>query len=402
LAALWPDWLLRAVPTTAAIWRTPLTLDLQANGTPAALTTKLLAQLGDLRAEITPTLGLTGGRWSAGITLRHPGAPRLLESLGIAGTAPWLGDGSLGLVAQLQGQTGRITAESLDLSAGALHASGTLALGLAGPARSLTGRLDFDTLPLPLPYPRSTQPFPALDLTGWEAAIPFTAGQLMLGLSPALAQTRGQLLLDGGRLRLDSLAGTAAGGRFSGTITLDTAAEPPALAFAARLEDAALPNHLFDLPLDLDGGNADLTLDLTAAGHSAGALLATLSGTLQATLRDGGLAGVTLARLTPPFAEPATGAALAGGSTEYSRVALDLALDQGTVTLRTAHLEGPSGTVSAGGVIDLVGASEDLRLDLVPGETGPRLGLRLSGPYASPKRTPDLADLIRWRAANPP
>ncbi len=33
-------------------------------------------------------------RWSGPMTLHHPGAPRLLELLGVPGTASWLGDGS--------------------------------------------------------------------------------------------------------------------------------------------------------------------------------------------------------------------------------------------------------------------------------------------------------------------
>jgi hypothetical protein len=403
LAPLWPDWLLHAVPATAAIWRAPLALDLLASGSPAAVTAKLTAQIGDLRAEITPTLAPAGGRWSASIALRHPGAPRLFETLGLPGTAAWLGDGSLGLVAQLQGQPGRLAADSFDLSAGALHASGSLALGLADAARSLTGRVDFDMLPLPLPYFRATQPFPTPDLTGWEAAVPFSANQVLLGLSPLLGKTTGQFLLDGGRLRLDGLAGTIAGGRFTASASLDTRAEPPAATLAARIDNVTLANHLFDLPLDLDGGSLDATLDLAASGHAPGTLLATLGGTMQATLRNGGLAGVTLAGLKPPYAAAAIGAALAGGNTEYDRIDLDFAIARGTLALRDAHLAGPSGTIAASGLIDLVGASEELRLDLTPAGAGaPRLGLRLAGPAATPTRTPDLADLIRWRAANPP
>ncbi len=399
LPVAWPEWLLRAVPTTLPVWRASLAAEFMGAGTLANGSGKLTLRLGDLAAELSPNLDLATGKWSLGIAARHPGAPRLFESLGIANTLHWLGDGSLGLIAQVQGQGGRITAESLDLTAGALHATGGLSLALTDGGGSVTGKLGFDTLPLPLPYFRAIDPFPALWPAGWQAAVQVSAAQVLLGLSPALSDLRFQFLLDRQRLAADGIAAKLAGGTLTGTLAIDGATTPPAARAALQLAGAHSAGPVFDLPFDLSTARADIAIALAATGHSPGALLATLDGSVTGDLYDGTLTGVALDRLTVPLADSAVRAALAGGATAYGAMTLDIGLARGVANLRKARLTGAAGAMEAGGSIDLAGSTQDLRLTLMPAIDGaPRIGLRLGGTPAAPRRTPELADLIRWRA----
>lgn len=399
LPVAWPDWLLRAVPLAAPAWRAPLAVEFLGGGASGNLAGKMTLRLGDLVAELAPSVDIPTGKWSLGIAARHPGAPRLFESFGIGNTLHWLGDGSFGLIAQMQGQGGRIGADSVDITGGALHATGTLGATLTEAGGSLSGKLAFDTLPLPLPYPRAIEPFPALWPAGWQAAVQVSAAQVLFGLSPVLSDLRGHLVLERQRLDIDALTAKLAGGELSGTLAIDGATTPPTARAALRLAGARTGGLVFDLPLDIAAGQVDVMVAFTATGHSPGALLATLGGGIVAELKAGELAGVALDRLVPPLAEQDVRAALAGGTTAFASMALDLTLARGVATLRTARLDAAAGVIEGSGTIDLSGNSQDLRLILHPNLDGsPRLGLRLGGPPATPTRSPELADLTRWRA----
>ncbi|WP_431268349.1 hypothetical protein [Dankookia sp. P2] len=70
----------------------PLALRLSGSGVPEALALRGEGDLGSLRAEAGATLDLLQGRGSGTLTLRHPGATRLLAPLlgpeGGSGSAP--------------------------------------------------------------------------------------------------------------------------------------------------------------------------------------------------------------------------------------------------------------------------------------------------------------------------
>jgi len=401
--AFWPEWLLRAVPAEASIWRAPVEIEVQTSGVPTALGLKLLGSIGDLRVEFTPSADLAAARWSGSLTLRHPGAPRLAESLGLAGTPAWLGDGSFGLVTQLSGDAGRIAASSFDLAAGSLRAAGSLVLASTATGHGVTGRIRMETLPLPLPYWRSGETLPGIDLAGWEAAVRLEADEVQLGGLTALRDGGADLTLSAGVLRLGGLTGKLAGGNVAADIRVDTLADPPPVTVSLALKGMEVAGALFDLPFDLSLGVYDLTASLTASGHSPRALLATLAGEVKVAGRSGMLEGVALGQLGGAMADADLRAGLAGGSTSFERADLLLGVEHGVLGLRRAEVVAPTGTIAASGLIDLNSGSQDLRLDLRPAVAAPpHIGLDLRGPLASPTRTPDLADIIRWRAANPP
>ncbi len=264
---------------------------------PNKLELKVTADLGDLHLEAQPTFNLQAHSWSSTTMLRHPGAPRLAEALGMPSAAAWLGDGSLSLIAQFSGAAGKLSADSFELTAGGLHATGALALDHAGGRLpSLTGHIDAETLPLPLPYPRALDPLPIDALSGWEASVKLRAGRVLAGMLPVMEQAEASLALTRGVLRIDALSAKVSGGTLAGLGIFDSHAEPPTLGLNLAVTGAAVTGPLFDLPLDVTAGTLDLGLAVTASGHSPAALLATLGGDIHLAVRDGVLSGVAMGK----------------------------------------------------------------------------------------------------------
>jgi hypothetical protein len=401
------SWVPAFRPIAAHLPHGALSFNLLASGPPEALALRAMLDLGDLHIEAAPTFNLPGARWSSPLTLRHPGAPRLLDSIGFASAAPWLGDGSLSWVGNLSGAgpllaPTRIASDGFDLAAGSLRANGALALDLTGTPK-LTGRISAETLPLPLLALRAPDPLPTGLLAGWAGSVKFEAGQILVGQSPVLQHLATTISLDGGTLRLDGIAATLASGKLSGKLALAAADGAPALSGELALAGATPAGALFELPLDLSGGVLDASAKLTASGYSSAALLATLSGTLSVSGRDGVIDGIDLARAGLRLEPADLRAALAGGSTAFEQLDLAATLTNGAVNFTSARFNGPAGTGDAAGFVDIAGRTMEMRLALHPAVTDPpELGLRLSGSVAAPARTPELADAIRWRTEHPP
>ncbi len=394
-----PGW-----PSMQALLHGPASLHLSAAGDPAAVALTASADIGDLRLEADGRADLPGRRWTGSLTLRHPGAPRLLAALGMPDVAPWLGDGSLSVVAQMDVAPGSLKAGSFDLSAGAMHATGALALDTTG-VPSVTGTVTADSLPLPLPYARSPVPWPVDALAGWRAQVAVSAGHLLLGLSPVMDNVSAKLGVADRVLHLDALSGTVAGGHVTGQAMLD-ATGTPHVTLQAALSGAEIAGPLLETPVDLTAGRLDATVRLEASGYSPATLLATVSGTAQATVQNGTLTGLDLAGLGTALAQTdahavqdAVSAKLADGATPFDRLEASASLAQGAVTLQHAQLTAGAGTVSATGTVDLPGDTVDLRLAARPAPPGsPEIADRLTGPSATPHRTAELADLARWLA----
>jgi hypothetical protein len=137
-------------------------------------------------------------------------------------------------------------------------------------------------------------------------------------------------------------------------------------------------------------------------------MLATLGGALAFGVRGGildgyDLAAVQAASALPDLAEAeaALRRALAGGATGFERLEGTARFADGRATLEGATLSTEGGAVaSATGGVDLgrSGAALDLRIGTRPVAEAPEIGLRVSGPAADPRRLPELAPFLRWRA----
>lgn len=384
----------------------PVALRISGGGLPEAVALKAEGDLGELRVEAASAINATAGRGTGTLTLRHPGAPRLLAPLLGPDAAVWLGEGSFSLIATLASAEGRtLTAERFDLVAGTLRLRSrfTLAPGVERPR--LTGQVNAERLPLPGPALGAT-PLGLDRLAAVDAELAVEAARVEPLGWPVLENLAGRLRLDAGALRLEGVAAQLAGGALRGALAVDGAATPPRLALEAQITDAAISDPLFGLPFDLGAGQVDAQAKLAATGHSMAALAATLEGTLDLAVQDGVLVGLDLAALQAAAAlpdlgeaEPAMLRALEDGATAFDRLEAAGVVSEGRVRLREAGvvLEA-GGVVTIGGDIDLGRTTLDLRLATRPVPDAPEVGLRLTGPLAAPRRLPELAPFLRWRA----
>jgi uncharacterized protein YhdP len=92
-------------------------------------------------------------------------------------------------------------------------------------------------------------------------------------------------------------------------------------------------------------------------------------------------------------------AALAGGTTAFTRVVLVLRAQGGVLQVVDGRMTGPSGAATLAGSVDLAGNTAELRLGLLPAVADPpEIGLFLAGPLDGLRRMPELAAVTRWRA----
>ncbi len=399
LAPWLPDSLSILTQRAPALWHAPVELSVLAAGAPASLGVRVTASLGDLRLEAMPTLDLANGGWTGTLTLRHPGASRLAEALGLSGAPSWLGEGSFSLVAQLSATGNRLAADRFELAAGATRLQGTLAVERAEGGPNVTGQLAADSLALPLPLAHAPDPLPLALLQGWQGSVKLTAAQILFGLSPLLQQFDATLAIADGTLHVAGLTAKLGGGTLKAGFSFDASAEPPSAGLEASLAGATLSGPPFALPVDVSGGGIDATAALTATGHSPAALLATLTGEVGFSVHDGTLTGIDMDRATGDLPDDAIEAALSGGSMGFDRLDLDARIDHGSLRIKQAALRAASGTMGMTGSIDLAGSSGDLRLALHPAVPDPpEIGLRLNGPLDAMRRIPELASVVRWRA----
>jgi len=388
-----------------------ITLRATGGGTPEALVVQSGAEWGEARIEAAGTLDLPARRGTGTVTLRHPGAPRLLrDALGLdalaPGTEPLLGQGSLSLVAALSAGPQGLAADRFDLVLGALRAGGALSLALDGPRPRLGGRLALEGLALP-PIPwRGTDPLPLDALRAADADLALSVGALDIPGLPALREARARLRLNAGRLALEEIEaaienGGAARGALAGAVALDATAGTPRLTLAGALRGLPVAAPPLGLPVDVASGEAEAEARLEASGSNPATLLATLSGEAVLTLRRGTLSGLDAAaagRAAEAGDEPALRRALQEGTTAFETLLLKATLDAGRAALRDGTASGDGVALSLRGELDLARRGLDLSVLQKPPGAVPDIGLRLTGPFATPRRVPELAAWLRWRA----
>jgi hypothetical protein len=401
LAALVPGgW-----PDRSALVAMPVSLRVTGGGTPEALALRGEAQLGELRAEANGTLDLPGRRGATVLTLRHPGAPRLVAEAFGSGSGAWLGDGSFSLVANLNAGPQGVAAETFELVAGVLRAGGALQLA-AGARPRLVGRIVAERLPLALPALRSDEPLGLDRLGAFDAELTLEAARIEAGDVVAEGASAVMRLVEG-RLRIERIRARLAGGTLEGALGVEVAPGGlPRLALEMRLTEAALAGPLLGLPYDLAAGRGEVAANVTAAGHAPAALLGTVSGSARVALRDGVVTGFDLraaaagAALPDALeAEAVVRRTLLTGATAFERLEMEAALESGRLRLTEGRLVGEGGTTAAiSGGADVARGALDLRVGARPLPEAPELGLRVTGPADAPRALPETSDWARWRA----
>lgn len=390
----------------------PLALRVAGGGTAEALALRAEGDLGELRLEAQGTLDLPGRKGAGAITLRHPGAPRLLAPLlgqDRVALADWLGQGSFSLITTLAAGPQGIAAEQLDLVAAGLRARGRLALSLAEPRPRLIGRLAAESLPLPDPRAPEAGPVTWQRLAGFDAEVALAAGRVEMAGAAVLEEATGAVALNAGRL-IVAAKGRFGGGALDATMAAGFAdpARPPDLALEASLADVTIGAPLLGLPLDLGAGRLRVAARLAARGHGFAGILGSLGGEATVAVRDGQLAGYDLAAVQAAAALPelqAAEAALraalsaAGGATPFERLEATARIADGVATLERAELGTErGGSAMAEGRIDLARGTLDLTLSAAPIAGAPPIGLRLTGPAGAPRRQPALVPFLKWKA----
>jgi uncharacterized protein involved in outer membrane biogenesis len=405
-------WVPPAWRGTPALWNGAAKLEVRAAGPPEALALGVRLSWADARLDASPTIDLRSGEWSSTMSLRHPGARRFLattglpERIGMPGLLAWLDDGSLSLVAHLAGAPGRVTAESFDVTAAGLHASGTLNLDQTGAEPRLSGRISADALPLPLPNGTSEVPLPIGVLHGWQGELNVDIGRVLAASRAVLRDATASISVADDTLSIDQFSARLGQGTLSGSCRFDGAGKPPSLALQARLLGSAITGALADGPLDLVSGVADGNLELSANGYSPAAILATLTGHVALTMTDGTLSGFDLFRIKlaaqrHDLASARSEAidALGMGATGFDELDITANLAHGDLSLSTARLSGSAGEADLTGGMNLPTGALDVRVALRPAlPNPPEISIRLTGTLDRPIRTPELANLARFVA----
>ncbi len=395
LRALVPaDWL-----PNPAMLRGPASLLLQASGPPDALGIKTTVELNDLRLEAQPTLNLPARSWTGPVTVHHPGAPRLLEQLGKPGAAPWLGDGSFSIIAQVAAAPNKTELTHVELIAGAFRGAGQLTLT----GTTLTGQVQAETLPLPMLYPRSPDPLPLDWLHGFSGKVHVEAAQVLVGLAPTVQDLTADLALADGVLAIDNAGAKLSGGTIGGAARIE-AGEKPHMALDAHWQNIAVSGGLFASTFDLAAGTLSGQLALTGEGYSPAALAATLAGKGSVMIGDAQVTGLDLeaakAALGGPVGNQVTAGlrdALARGTTRFQALLAPFEVHGGVVSLHAAG-DAPPGSATLDGTLDLLGGILEGVLTLHLGPDLPDVAERLTGPAGAPARTPEFATVARWLA----
>jgi uncharacterized protein involved in outer membrane biogenesis len=379
----------------------PLRLRAQGQGPLDQLALRLEAEAAEARLEAQGTVDTAQRRAQGHVTLRHPGAVRLLGQLGLA--EPRLGEGSLSLIATLATQPGQLQAENIELVAGGLRLRGQGGLAFDGARPRLRARIAVEELPLPV---FDDAILPALG--GLDAELALTAQTTRIEGWPPLEQAQATLRLQDGALRIEQFQGRLSGGTVEGALAYEPG-RLPLLAAEGRIADVAVVGPLSGLPIDLTAGRVTGMARLRAEGHSLAALLATLSGEAAGEVRGGVLTGFdlpaaasALALREPAAVTDALRRAFASGATAFEVLSARLAIEAGQARFEEAALSAEGSLPGhIGGQVDLARQALDLRLGLRPPE-GPEVALRLAGPAANPRRQEEVGAYLRWLAEQPP
>jgi uncharacterized protein involved in outer membrane biogenesis len=279
-------------------------------------------------------------------------------------------------------------------------------LDYAGNVPRLFGHVDADALPLPLPAIASEVPLPFGVLRGWQGELQLGIGQLTVSGGPVLRDASATLSVANEALRIDRFAAKLERGSASGSLSIDTTANPPLLSLRGTLSDVVISGPLTDSVFDLHAGQVDADTQLDASGYSPSALVSTLRGRLALTVNDGTVSGFDLPRLKsavesadPKVAEAMANDALRSGLTSFDRLELAADIAHGDLTIDRGVLTSTDGEAHVSGNMNLMNQTLDAEITLRPAlPSPPEVTLHLTGPAVQPNRTPELAGLARWMA----
>jgi hypothetical protein len=291
------------------------------------------------------------------------------------------------------------------------EATGTLHLKFADARPSIGGTLAMKTLDLGRYFPGPGFTFPGAATSFWaqllstDLTLPLAlhfdsdlrlsadrvkVGPIMFGrAAAAVTVSQGRMLADVGTFEFD-------GGRGSGQISADMSGSIPKVSVRGRLDEVDMTRATTSMMgHPVFGGRATVTVDVMSSGRTGDNLLATSSGRVNMTVRNGGRIGADLRGL----AAAAQKRAIDGwGSATRGQTAFD-ELD-GAFTVRSGVLvaddaKARSGEVSTvlSGAIDVGAGRVNMSVVQIPAGPDPRkplleavpsMTLQIFGPWAKP------------------
>lgn len=384
-----------------SFWKQPIVLQLAASGSAKALKADITLRLGQLSVTLAPLFDLENDTWQGPVTLRHPNAGRLLDRFGLVPVSALVGQGSFSLVASARAGPRALDLSRFSLIAGCLHAEGSLSTLYRerGGRVSLAGQISTDDLPLPASGPSLLAIIKALK--PWRASLELAARQVTLGGREEARDMVAVLALGRRIATIDLLRAEVAGGLASGRAELDWREQVPKLSLSGAVTGVSLPGLIFG-PVDVAGGAADITADVTAAGYTLAAMRASLTGALDLDLSGGVLRGVDLAGLDRALrtgvSTSVLAATLGGGSTPLSALSLRAQAVAGTLHVLDSWMEAQAGRGRIEGSIGLEPPALAVVLRFTPTVPDPpTISLQLTGDPLAPTRTPGLAAALAWR-----
>ncbi|MCW5633714.1 MAG: AsmA family protein [Rubrivivax sp.] len=248
-------------------------------------------------------------------------------------------------------------------------------------------------------------------------------GNLRIGalqvMNLKLAQVRAGLRASGGRVLLNPLAANLYEGKLAGSASVTATAVPARVGLQQTLEGIAIGPLLKDFTgNDAVRGRGTVTLDVSTAGATVGAMMKALGGHAKLELKDGAVRGVNLAQilrvakaareaarggkaaLTSGSTAASLGTAARGEATDFSDLTATLRIAGGVARNDDLAARSPLLRIGGAGDIDLGNNRLDYTVratvvDTLQGQGGAELQelrgqtvpVKLSGPF----------DAIQWR-----
>jgi AsmA protein len=210
-----------------------------------------------------------------------------------------------------------------------------------------------------------------------------------------------------GVIRLDPLALSLYGGDMAAGLNLDVRTDTPKTDLTLGVQQLAVNFLLNDLlQKDFLEGATSAKIALSFAGDSAGAILKTLSGGGQLSVKDGAIKGVDLTSMARNI-QSAFGTAGRGADkprTEFSELLVPFSIKNGVASTPGMSLESSRIGFNADGKADLVDRVLDLRLNprlMSTGQgdakerSGMTVPIKVSGSFSTLKFAPDLEGAVK-------
>lgn len=374
------------------LWQGGATVEMNASGPPHAWRMQLRADAGDLRAEAQASIDASTPSVQATITVRHPGAPRLLAALGAEHADRWLETGSFALLARLTATPGHVHVANLDVTAASLRASARADANISAETPAIDATIDADTLPLPW-----RENLPLAWLQGWNGTLHLHAAQVLADLRPLARDLRTDVTVQNGAILAHPLAAGMGGGSISGEAAADVSQVPARIAARLDLSNVMLPDRLTGLPLDIGAGTWSGSADIFGTGAGGDAWRASCSGIFALQLGGGSIAGLDMPQVTRLVAAHRLSArpldaALSSGASPDIDGALSGSLDHGRLTLGPATLTSPAGALKLSGTLLLDGSASDIIATVTPAAPSPPgIQLHVTGPWSTAHVQTDIS-----------